>query len=244
MSNQKSSLSIVAVSLTLAFANAAAQESANKELDACIRKEQLKTTLKGALAGGLLGALKAKTDDNAKKGDTTKNVLVGAAAGGAIGFAYAHFNAVGKCYKKNPNLVPESKIERGAEFAELKKKLRYDPAQGVLAKTLSVQMPAQAAAGSKVDLNTSFAVMTPDGAETDVVIERKLFVVADGQETEIPFPGHSKEDRKFPAGESVDRAALQLPPDMPAGTVFRYEFSVTTAGRQASAASGTTLVKG
>lgn len=242
MSNRQASVSIVAVSLMLACTNAAAQESANKELDACIRKEQLKTTLKGALAGGLLGALKAKTDD--KKGDTTKSVLVGAAAGGAIGFAYAHFNAVGKCYKKNPNLVPESKIERGAEFADLKKKLRYDPAQGVLAKTLSVQMPAQAAPGSKVDLNTSFAVMTPDGAETDVVIERKLFVVADGQETEIPFPGHGKEDRKFPAGESVDRAALQLPPDMPAGTVFRYEFSVTAAGRQASAASGTTLVKG
>lgn len=219
-----------------------AQESVNGALDGCINNERVKSTLKGALAGGLLGLAKAKLVDDKHDSNVGKSVAVGAALGGAAGFVTAHFQAVGKCYRKNPTWVPESKVERSADYETLRAQWQYKPEAGVVAKTMQVSLPGSVKPGGKLELMSNFGVMTPDGAEADVVIERRLFAVLDGKETELPFTGKAREQRKLEAGASVDRAELPIPADIPVGTAFRYEFSIAAAGQAASSASASTRV--
>ena len=230
---------LVALSLSGAVQ---AQESVNAALDSCVNKERVKSTLKGALAGAVLGFAKAKVEDNAGKDSTGKSMLTGAAIGGAAGFVTAHFQAVGKCYGKNPAWVPESKVERSADYDSLRKQWNYKAEDGIVAKTMQVSLPASVKPGSKLDLASNFGVLTPDGAEADVVIERRLFAVLDGKEFEVHVGAKAHEQRKLEVGSVVDRFQLPIPTEMPAGTAFRYVFSVNAAGQPPSIGSATTTV--
>lgn len=227
-------------------APAHAQESVNKELDDCVRSEQMKLTVKGAAVGALAGLLKSAVSDNKKGSDTAKNVGIGAVAGGAIGFATAYFRAVGTCYKKNRTWIPESNIQRGKGYEQAKKDTDYKPEMGVVAKTLQVQVPAAVKAGDKLAMSSRFVLMTPEGSEAEVTIERKLFVIDDGKETQLPFPGHAREQRKVEPGESVDEAQIPIPADMHAqdgkALTLRYEFSVAVADKAPSVASGKSVI--
>jgi hypothetical protein len=107
---------------------------------------------------------------------------------------------------------------------------------------MQVSLPASVEPGGKLELVSNFGVMTPDGTEADVVIERRLFAVLDGKETELPFAGKAREQRKLEAGAAVDRAELPIPAEIPVGTTFRYEFSIAAAGQQPSSASAVTRV--
>lgn len=226
---------LVAAILASVIGAPRAQESVNAALDECVRKEQVKMTAKGAALGALAGLLKSAVSDNQKGGDVAKNMAVGAAAGGAIGFVTAHFKAVGTCYKKHPDWIPESKIQRGRGYEQALRETGYKPEMGVAVKVFPPQLPPQVEAGTNLPLKARFLVMTPDGAEADVVIERKLFVSEDGAETQITFPGQQREQRKLEAGESIDEANLQIPNEMRGSNgkrlTLRYEFSVAVADK-------------
>ena len=161
---------LAALSVTTAVQ---AQESANAELDACVRDEQIALTAKGAGLGALAGL--SATLFSGNKDDALKKAAIGAAVGGAAGFATAYFTAIDTCFKKNPSWIPESKIERTQDYAEAKKAANYKPSQGIKVQAVKLVMPSKAKAGSTLDATSRFYVLTPDGAETEVTIERKLF---------------------------------------------------------------------
>lgn len=232
----------VAAGLLLALAVqglAQAQESVNQALDECISTERLKAVGKGAVVGAFLGLLKAKLDRN---GSSNQDIAVGAIAGGLAGVAYAHFHAVASCYRKNPSWMPESNIVRSGSYAALRQRLRYRPAEGVVARVLNVAVAAEVRPGTPMELVSRFGVLTPNGAEADAVIERKLFAVDAGKETELPIV-RAREERRVEAGESVDRVVVPIPADMSPGIAFRYEFSVAVPGRPAATQSVTTTVQ-
>lgn len=217
-----------------------AQESANADLDVCVKEQQIALTAKGAATGAALGlgaALFSQNKDNA-----LKKAAIGAAVGGAAGFATAYFTAIDTCYKKNPSWIPESKIERTKNYAQVKKDTKYKPSEGIKAQTTKLAMPATIKAGEALDILSTFIALTPNGAETPVTIERKLFAIVDGKEQPLTFTGKGSEERTVEPGEHQDKANLPIPSDAKAGTQYRFEFSVSAGGKPASSATSTVTV--
>ena len=231
---------IAATSLLQLSSNVQAQESANAELDSCVRNEQIVTTAKGAGAGAIAG-LSAMFVAH-KSNDAVKGALIGAAVGGVAGFATAYYTAVDTCYKKNPAWKPESKLERTQSYSDLKKKIKYKPSQGIVARAESVDVAAPVKADSQAEMNSTFYVMTPDGAETNVTVERKLFVVTGDKEEQVIFPGDATQAYTVAGGEQRDTVRIPIAKDTKAGTVYRVEFDVAAAGLPPSTSSKTFTV--
>ena len=167
---------------------ASAQESVIEAQNACVHDEQVSSTVKGGGAGlltGLGAGLLSGKKDNAVKG-----AAIGAAVGGAAGFALAYYTTIETCNKKNPIWIPESKIERTKNYEQVKKETKYKPSEGIKAQVRKIEMPISTSPGVTVDIdvNSTFIVLTPDGAETAVVLERKLFVVDENGKETIVLP--------------------------------------------------------
>ena len=234
-------LSIIATASLLQLSpNVQAQESANAELNSCVRNEQIVTTAKGAGAGAIAG-LSAMFVTH-KSNDAVKGALIGAAVGGAAGFATAYYTAIDTCYKKNPSWKPESKLERTKSYEELKKKIKYKPSQGIVARAETVDIVAPVKADSQAEMNSTFYVMTPDGAETNITVERKLFVVTGDKEEQVVFPGDATQPYTVAGGEQRDTVRIPIAKDTKAGTVYRVEFNIAAAGMPPSTASKTFAV--
>ena len=237
---QKLATSSLVALLCLSTA-AQAQESANPKLDACVKDEQIALTAKGAGLGAMAGLGASLFSSN--KEDALKKAAIGAALGGAAGFATAYFTAVDNCFKKDPSLIPESQIERTQDYAQVKKSAKYKPSQGIRAEATKLEMPGSVKAGTMLDVVSFFQVLTPDGAETPVTIERKLFAIVDGKETQVTFSGKSSEQRTLPPGGHKDTAHLPIPAKAQAGTRYRVEFSISADGKPASTVQGTVTVE-
>ena len=220
---------------------ASAQESAYEDQNACVKNEQISGAVKGAGVGLLTGLGAGFL--SGKKDNAVKGAVVGAVVGGAAGFAIAYYTAIETCNKKHPDWIPESKITRTKNYEQVKKETNYKPSEGIKAQARKIEMAASAKPGSSVDINSTFIVLTPDGAETTVVLERKLFVVDNGKETPMPFPAKTSEERTVEPGEHQDSVKLPIPADMKAGTTLRVEFSVTAGNKPASSVSATVVVR-
>ncbi|GAB2873429.1 hypothetical protein GCM10027093_06230 [Paraburkholderia jirisanensis] len=213
-----------------------AQESANDDLNSCVRKEQILTTAKGAGIGALTG-LTAMLATH-KKEDALKGAVIGAAVGGIAGFATAYYTAVNTCFKKNPAWIPESDIQRTRSYDEVKKQIKYKKSQGIVTRAESVTIDGPVKADGLAVVNSDFILMTPDGAEAPVTVERKLYVVGDdGKETQVEFPGHASEQHTFEPGEQKDTVRVPVPHDAKPGSAYRVEFSVAADNQPASVAS-------
>ncbi len=218
-----------------------AQESVNPELDKCVKDEQIALTAKGAGMGALTGLGMGLLSGN--KEEALKKAAAGAVVGGAAGFATAYFTANEACQKKNPSWIPESEIVRTKDYAKVKKDTKYQPKEGIKAAATKLDMPTSVKAGTTLDLASTFYVLTPDGAETSVTLERKLFAIVDGKEIPLPYTGKGTEVRTFEPGEHKDTGKLPIQSNVQAGTQYRYEFSVTVAGKPASVVKQTVLVQ-
>jgi hypothetical protein len=237
----KSKSTAVALMVGLLAAGAQAQQSATSDLDSCINSEKLSLTTQGAVAGaaaGLLGTLLA-----GKKKDAGKGALVGAVAGGALGFATAYYKAAGTCMQRNPAWVPESNLTRNPNYRATVSEFKYKPAQGDLAIVRPLQNPATVHQGETASFQARFVVLTPDGGEAKVRIVRKLFVIADGQESEVPFPGKATEDRVVENGEQTDEFKLLLDKEVPVGTKLRVQYAISLKDAQFVPQSGIVEVK-
>jgi hypothetical protein len=237
---------ILNVSAVIAFGamycstSAFAQESANGDLDSCVKKEQILTTAKGAGAGALAG-LTAMLVSN-KKDDAVKGALIGAAVGGVAGFATAYYTAIDTCYKKNPSWMPESKIEHTKDYDKVRKEIHYNPKQGIVTRAEAVQVADPVKAASQAEVNSTFIVMAPNGAEAPVTIDRKLYVIENDQPKELLFPGQKSEQHTFQSGEQRDTVHIPIPPDAKPGTTYRVDFSVAADGQPPSSKSSTFVV--
>lgn len=226
-------IAAVATGLLLLSTLAWAQESANDELNSCVKKEQLLTTAKGAGIGALTGLTAMLVSH--KKDDAVKGAVIGAAVGGAAGFVTAYYTAIDTCYKKNPSWIPESQIQRTESYENVKKEIHYKPSQGVMTRADTVTIDGPVKADGQAVVNSTFIVMTPDGAEVPVTVERKLYVVGtDGKETLVPFPGNASEQHTFAPGQQQDTVHIPIPHDAKPGSVYRVEFSVAADNKPAS----------
>ncbi|HLO95512.1 MAG TPA: hypothetical protein VK195_14465, partial [Burkholderiaceae bacterium] len=198
-----------------------AQQSTSQALDQCIRGQQRGSGLVGGLLGALggLGVHLGRSGEDRSREHGGVSVSLGAGAGGALGLASAYFNAVGTCFKKHPEWIPESRLERGQDYETLLRETDYRPEQGLLARSTQVDMPTQARPDSAVEVRSRFILLTPDGAEAPVQIERLLFAIVEGQESALPLPAQAQEQRVLPPGEHLDRVRLPIPKDAPLGTV-------------------------
>jgi hypothetical protein len=208
-----------------------AQESAYADLDACTKGEQVRLTAKGAAIGlfaGLGGAM-----FSGKKDDAAKAAAVGAVAGGVAGFATAYYTAIDNCRKMNPSWITESNLVRdpSKSYTQVKKENRYQPRDGILLKLQNLDMPGSVKAGERVAIDSTFDLMTPDDAETQVIFQRKLFVTTSGKETQVPFPLAGTATRVVEAGRSRETISLPTPTDAASGTVYRVEISAVAGGK-------------
>jgi hypothetical protein len=236
-----SSMAALAALMCLNSAVTHAQESANPELDKCVKDEQMALTAKGAGIGAIAGLGSALLSGN--KEDALKKAAAGAVVGGAAGFATAYFTAIDTCFKKNPSWIPESKIERTKDYAKVKKDTKYQPKEGIKAVATKLDMPTGVKPGATLDLVSTFHVLTPNGAETAVTLERKFFAIVENKETALPYLGKGSEERTIEPGEHKDTGRLPIPADAKAGTQYRYEFSVTVPGKPASVVKQTVVVQ-
>lgn len=223
-----------ALAVALAVQTAApafAQESAYADLDACTRSEQIKSTAKGAAVGLFAGFATALL--TGKNEDAKKAALIGAAGGAAIGFATAYYNAIDTCKKKNPNWITEANLVRdpSKSLKQVKDEHRYLPRNGVMVALQGIDASTQVRPGEPIALDTVYDLMTPDDAEASVVFERKLFVLTDGDETEVPFPQTGRFERTVQAGRSRESMVLPTPPDATPGTVYRVLMSAAAGGK-------------
>lgn len=223
-------LLIAAVLQTFA-GNVVAQESAYTDLDACTKNEQLKLMAKGAIAGALAGFGGALFSGNRDKAG--KAALIGAVGGGAIGFATAYYTAIDTCKKLNPSWVTESSLIRdpSKSYAQVTKENRYFANDGITLRLRDIQMPSETKPGDNVAIDTTYDVMTPDGAETPVVFSRKLYVVADGAEKLVPFPLAALATRTVEAGRNKESMTLPISAETKAGTVYRVELSAAAGDK-------------
>lgn len=216
-----------------------AQQSASAALDECIRGQQRSSGLTGGLLGALGGLgihLGRRNGDDRGNERGGVSISLGAGTGGALGLASAYFNATGACFKQHPEWVPESRLERGQDYDTLVQQTAYRPEQGLLARSTQVEMPAQARPETAVEVRSRFILLTPDGAEASVQIERRLFAVVEGQENALPLPAQAQEKRVLPPGEHLDLVRLPIPKDAPLGTVYRLEFRISVGEQPASSA--------
>jgi hypothetical protein len=217
--------------------SAKAQESADDDLNSCVRKEQIVTTAKGAGIGALagLGAMLVAH----KKEDAGKAALIGAVAGGVAGFATAYYTAVDVCFKKNPSWIPESKLQRTKDYDRVKKEIHYRASQGTVTKVESIQISDPVAAGNQAEVNSTFIVMTPKGDDAPVTIERKLFAVSEDKETEVPFPAGSNNSQQvtLEPGEQQDTVHIPIAKDAKSGSKYRVQISVASNGNAPAVSS-------
>jgi hypothetical protein len=216
---------------------ASGQESVNKDLDACIRTEQLQSTAKGAAVGALVGFLSAHGSD--KKQVAGKRAAAGAVIGGAAGFITAYYKAVGTCYEKNPSWRPESQVQRSGDYEQVKAQVGYRPEMGPIVKVLGLSSTPTVKPGAQAEVIAKIVSLTPDGSEQDVVFERKLFVQQEGgKEEELPGLAQPREQRKLEAGAFTDQVVLPIPSGATPGTKLRYQISVAPLAGGAPSTSG------
>ncbi len=205
--------------------------------NACVKDEMIALTVKGAGLGAMAGLGSALFGN--KKEDALKKAAAGAAVGGAAGFATAYFTANENCNKKNPSWIPESKLERTQGYEEVKAATKYKPSEGIKVQATTLLMPNRATAGTNISVESNFIVLTPNGEEMEVTIERKLFVIDnDGKENALPYNGQKIETMTFQPGGNKDTGNIKIPEKTPVGTKFRYEFSVSAGGKPTSSVQG------
>ena len=234
---------IVASVVSALGANAWAAESVTPELDKCINQKKISYTAKGAVAGALMGFLSAKASGKNKE-DERKAALIGAVAGGGLGFLTAWNKAVDACKNEHPDWVVESGITRSPNYDAVVAEFNYKPPQkGSVAVVRPLQLPESVKPGDTAIFQAKFVILTPDGGEAKVKIDRKFFVIADGQEESLSFPGRDSEDRVVENGEQVDEFNLPIDKEVPVGTKIRVQYAISLNGAPLVSQSGIVEVK-
>ena len=250
-------LGLFALSSLFAGMPVCAQTAMQRHLDDCISVAQKSD----AAAGGVLGFLShfsvsvshtsstgspppppPPPPDNSNR-SSGLNAATATAVGGAMGLATAYYRAMADCLEDHPDWLPESQLKRAADYKAAIARAGYESAQGIVIKPEAVDMPAEARPETKFQVHSRFLVLTPDGGETKVQIERRLFAVVNGNEEAITIPAPAQERRTMAAGEHEDVVNLIIPKEAPLGTIYRVEFSISSGSKNATATSVSGSIK-
>lgn len=221
----KKTISVLAVALIASQAmHVSAQEAVTSDLDSCINSEKLAFTVKGAAAGALTGLMTSFL--SGKKENAGRNAVIGAVAGGAIGYVTAYYKAVNICMQKNPSWLPESKIQRNENYKEVVKEFKYKPSMGDFVRLRKLQASPFASPGETIEIKAKYVVLTPDGGEAKIKVERKLFAI-DGNNKEEELPLYGIEERVVANGEYTEEFPIKMAPEATKDISFRIEYRIS-----------------
>lgn len=212
-----------AIALALAAAPLRAQQSANDELDQCMRDAALKGAAVGGGVGGLIGGL---------LGDNNRwtRALGGAAVGAAVGAAAAWQMSYKSCaarFATASSLVTEAYAACAQRAGYLRDAVRVD--------LDTPQVPQQVRGGQRLDTDVHYRVLTPDPKDVPLQLTRR-FLCRDeqGRYNEIASP---VERITVSAGCHVSRGSILLPTGIPAEQSCRIETVLEAEGETRSAAA-------
>lgn len=205
----------MAMAMCLMGGQAAAQESATSELDACVKQKQMLYGGVGMAAGAVAGAGIAYF--------TRQNVIQGAAIGASVGSlfgaGYAYFKAYGKCMQDHPEWKAESRLSRTKTFKSLKNRFSRELAKNDVIRIEQLSgSKSSVALGSSNHITAKIIVMTQDGAEKEITLTNRLFIIKKDEKTGATvmnnhvFHGAEQEKRVVENGEFVYRNEIPLPP--------------------------------
>lgn len=233
-----------AVMVCISGTGAWAGQSVTVDQDKCINQKKISYTATGAVAGALTGWLGAKAAG--RKDDERRAALLGAVAGGGLGYLTAWNKAVDACKKEHPDWVVESDITRSANFDAIVTEFNYkSPQKNSLAVVRPLELTEFVTPGDTANIRAKFVILTPDGGEANVKIERKFFVIVlEGiKENALAYTGKESEDRVFENGEQVDEFNLPIDKGVPFGTKIRVQYTISLNGAPPASQSGIIEVK-
>ncbi|OPY66237.1 MAG: hypothetical protein A4E57_02902 [Syntrophorhabdaceae bacterium PtaU1.Bin034] len=177
----------------------------------------------GALIGGLIG------------GDW-KSAGIGAAAGGAIGFAYAW----GKCL----SLYSTLKSQPAANYAQTVQQTNYKPSQGNVTKIQNFTLtPVGVQPGGAVKMNGSYYVLAPEGAKEMKVTETRVVKFYDPSKRQWVDLGQVDQEITAAPGQRKADGNFDIPKDVPEGQ-YKIAFKVAAEGKEDVVERDLTVKKG
>ncbi|WP_183355041.1 SH3 domain-containing protein [Geomonas silvestris] len=165
-------------------------------------------TTGGAILGATAGVLIALATGGGAKNTATK-AGIGAAAGGAMAFAYAW----GHCFAA----FTKVKSAEDLPYSTVRKEIDYQPRQGTLTKIKELSVdPVAIAPGDKPSLNASYYVMTPEEKEVEITetiilkifdpYKKKFVELGKSQEKVVVQPGKRKATSEIPIPPNAEEA--------------------------------------
>jgi len=177
------------------------QESANAELDTCMRNAALGSALTGAILGGILGALVGNNSNRRNQG-AAAGAVAGGIAGGIIGWRRSWASCSSK-FATASSLATEN-------FQETAKRIGYDngPPQARI-EAANMKPYPEVQSGNPVSVDLRYYVLTPDGRDSQVKITRVL-ACADEKGAWDPVV-NTPESHVVQAGTNVSRGTILIP---------------------------------
>jgi len=138
------------------------EQTAEQALDSCMQKTMVKGAALGAVGGAILGALFGGKDK-------AKTAAIGAALGGVAGGAVGWQTSLKSC-SQSLNLVSLKSIQT-EDYKTTAARYNYS-GSGVFLKIEDGSVTSPVMAGQILNANLKFALLTPDGLETEVTVDR------------------------------------------------------------------------
>jgi hypothetical protein len=175
-----------------------AQESANAELDECMRN----AAISGAAVGGVLGALAGAILGGDRR--RAQGAIIGGVAGGTAGGVIAWRNAWKSCSSK----FATASTYTTRDYEDTARRYKYG-GNGVLLKIEQAGMPSSVSGGAVLPVDLRYVLLTPDARDSTVTIRRNLACANENSQLEqIPVEPEVVTVR---AGTHVSQGKIQMP---------------------------------
>jgi len=213
-------IAVAIVSVGLAAGPARSQQSANEELDRCMRDAAITGAGAGGAVGGLIGSLFGE-----RARERVNRALGGAAIGAAVGGIAAWHLSYKGCaerFASASSLVTEAYSQCAARFGYAR--------AGLDVAIDGNALPAIARGGQRVETDVHYHVLTPDPKDVRVELSRRFLCKDEnGQFNELAAP---VERFTVSSGCHASRGGFPLPSQVPAEQECRMEVSLSAEGVQ------------
>lgn len=230
-----------AVTISILFSSSVlAAESASEQLNKCVKDEQVKKAATGAVIGaatGFLGALAA-----GKKDKAAAATGLGLVAGAGAGWLQAYMTANQTCRVAHPEWLAESEIARDStkKYDLVKKEHKYKgKTKAAYIQDITPQLDPNNP--SRVTIQSTYDILTPDGAETPVTITRQLFIITKDKTEEVQLlDNRNSEQRTLDVGRNIDAISFNFasPPKESgvdaANIKYRLDITLSIDGKEVS----------
>jgi len=184
-----------------------AQESANADLDQCMKAAAAQGAVAGAIVGGIFGAIVGGDSRN-----RDRNAIAGAAAGAAAGGFLAWRNSWATCSSK----FVKAESVKTSDHVITSKRVGYNN-QGIYGKITGTRVRPfpEVRGGQSMELSVQYDILSPDGRDVEATILREIFCKDDNGSfvQVVSFP----ERRIVQSGQQVSKGEIRIP-SLPQGS--------------------------